>query len=119
MLRSRLGRGRYAMGRFSHDWTGGTVPVWEQNQRFVVGTKLLQREALEAKAGRASTVKVEAVVCTTLTARSEAYNRAVLHTNRLEQGRECACIATWRQRCGREKTTARNGDIGSGLGSPV
>jgi len=34
--------------------------------------KLVQRETLEAKAGGgASTVKVEAVVCTTLTERSE------------------------------------------------
>ena len=39
-----------------------------------------QARSLEAKAvGEASTVKVEAVVCTTLTARSELYNGAVLH----------------------------------------
>ena len=43
---------------------------------MILGVTLLQREALEAKAvGGASTVKVEAVVCTTLTARSEPYNR--------------------------------------------
>jgi hypothetical protein len=37
-----------------------------------LGVRLLPRETLEAKAvGGASTVKVEAVVCTTLTAHSE------------------------------------------------
>ena len=41
-----------------------------------LGVTLLLREILEAKAGGgASTVKVEAVVCTTLTAHSEPYNR--------------------------------------------
>jgi hypothetical protein len=49
---------------------------------------LLQREALEAKAvGGASTVKVEAVVCTTLTAHSEPYNRKAIHASRLNQAR--------------------------------
>jgi hypothetical protein len=45
---------------------------------------LLQREALEAKAvDGASTVKVEAVVRATLTARSEPYNRKVIHASRV------------------------------------
>ena len=48
---------------------------------------LLQREALEAKAvGGASTVKVEAVVCTTLTARSEPYSRKAIHASRRGEG---------------------------------
>ena len=48
---------------------------------------LLQREALEGRPGAASTVKVEAGVCTALTARSEPYNRAALHASRLENAR--------------------------------
>ena len=51
------------------------------------GVTLLQREALEASPGAASTVKVEAVVCTTLTARSEPYNRKAIHASRLNQAR--------------------------------
>ena len=47
------------------------------------GVTLLQREALEARPGAASTVKVEAVVCTALTARSEPYNRKAIHASRL------------------------------------
>ena len=47
------------------------------------GVTLLQREALEARPGAASTVKVEAVVCTTLTARSEPYNRKAIHVSEL------------------------------------
>jgi hypothetical protein len=52
---------------------------------------LLQREVLEAKAvGGASTVKVEAVVCTTLTEHSEPYNRKAIHASRLKtQARMC------------------------------
>jgi translation initiation factor 6 (eIF-6) len=52
----------------------------------VVGVTLFQREVLETKAvGGASTVKVEAVVCTTLTARSEPYNRKGIHATNLKQ----------------------------------
>ena len=56
------------------------------NKIIAVGLRvmLLRREALETKAaGGASTVKVEAVVCTTLTARSEPYNTKGLDANRL------------------------------------
>ena len=53
----------------------------------LVGVTLFQREVLETKAvGGASTVKVEAVVCTTLTARSEPYNRKRIHATNLNQG---------------------------------
>ena len=52
----------------------------------VVSVTLFQREVLETKAvGGASTVKVEAVVCTTLTARSEPYNRKGIHAINLKQ----------------------------------
>jgi hypothetical protein len=49
-----------------------------------IGVTLFQREVLETKAvGGASTVKVEAVVCTTLTARSEPHNGKAIHASQL------------------------------------
>jgi hypothetical protein len=81
---SWLHRGIYAQTASSGCSRLGT------NHGWVLGVTLLQREVLEAKAGGASTVKVEAVVCTTLTAHSEPYNGTVLHASRLKTKRECA-----------------------------
>ena len=71
---------------------------------MILGVTLLQREALEAKAvGGASTVKVEAVVCTTLTARSEPYNRKAIHASGVKQGANAQRKCDYGKRCGREK----------------
>jgi hypothetical protein len=60
----------------------GVLRLFALANNFRAGMKLLQREALEAKAvGGASTVKVEAVVCTTLTARNEPYNRKAINAS--------------------------------------
>jgi hypothetical protein len=67
--------------------TRGFCPLGETVSVVLSGVTLLQREALEARPGAASTVKVEAVVCTTLTARSEPYNRKAIHASRLNQAR--------------------------------
>jgi hypothetical protein len=65
------------------EWRG-VEPV---EVRMFPGLKLFRREVLETKAvGGASTVKVEAVICTTLTARSEPYNRKGIHATNLKQG---------------------------------
>ena len=46
---------------------------------------------------------MEAVVCTTLTAHSEPYNRAALHASRLEKGANALRSRDFGERCGREK----------------
>ena len=46
---------------------------------------------------------MEAVVCTTLTAHSEPYNRAALHASRLGQGANALWSRDFGGRCGREK----------------
>ena len=82
--------------------------------------KLLQREALEAKAvGGASTVKEERKPrpVVSLTARSEPYNRAVLHASRLGKGANAPVLQFWKTMWPRE-TTARSGDIEGAIGSP-
>ena len=92
------------MRGFTHKRPRQVVPVWEQDQWRVIGVTLLQREALKAKAvGEASTVKVEAVVCTTLTARSELYNGAVLHAANWEHDANAPWSFDFGGRCGREK----------------
>ena len=82
--------------------TRGFVPLGETVSVVLSGVTLLQREALEASPGGASTVKVEAVVCTTLTAHSEPYNRAALHASRLGKGANALRSCDFGERCGRE-----------------
>ena len=106
MVRLPLLRWHFATERSSHDLAGGTVPGREQNQWWVVGMKLLQREALEAKAvGGASTVKEERKPrpVVSLTERSEPYNRAALHASRLGKGANALRSRDFGERCGREK----------------
>lgn len=92
------------MRGFTHKQPRQFVPVWEQNELWVVRVTLPKREALEAKTvGEASTVKVEAVLCTTLTARSKLYNVAVLHATDWENGANALWNCDFGGRCGREK----------------
>jgi len=87
---------------------------------MLLGVTLLPRETLEARAvGGASTVQVDAVVCTTLTAHSEPYNPKVFHASQVNQSANASRTYGYGTRCGRGKprlaaATSRRYRIGTG-----
>ncbi len=94
-------------GAFNHEWPCEVVPVWEQDQQWGYdGVTLLQREVIEAKAvaERAqSRWRRRAAGRSTLTARSEPYNRKALHASRRKQSAKARWNCDFGGRCGREK----------------